>query len=189
MCPSVINNSTNKFTPRSPRSARNSSGGGRRGWAGLLVGGASQAGPIRTPEAEGRPRGGTGSAGCSCGQSPEPLDLGSVVPLSPSRCVRGTWWLKEIHTLLRTVPRPECVGRRSVLTQIYNFASLALSTLFATDGTAWPEVGTVVECLEPSTVDFRSSWGSELSLSPLLLSWAILPFLHSLSRSLSASGK
>lgn len=89
--------------------------------------------------------------------------------------------------MLSSVPGPECVGRSSELIQIYNFASLALSILFAADCTAWLEqsggrariqVGRLPQQLELRAV-----------FEPSPLSWAILLVLHSPSRSLSASGK
>lgn len=48
----------------------------------------------------------------------------------------GTWWLQKIHTVRSSVPGPECDRRRSVLIQNYNFASSALSILFAGDLTS-----------------------------------------------------
>jgi hypothetical protein len=67
----------------------------------------------------------------------------------------------------------------SALIQIYNLASSALS-LFAADHTAWLEGAQLVtELLEPRSVDFRSSWGSEQFLSPLLLSCPSLTFTFS----------
>lgn len=136
MCPSVINNSTNKFTPRSLRSA-SCSGGRGHGWAGLPVGGATPVRPIRTQKAEDRPPDRASSIGCSCRQSREPPNRAVNARLLIG--VRGTRWLKEIHAVLSSVPGPECVGRSSELIQIYNFASLALSILFAADCTAWLE--------------------------------------------------
>lgn len=56
--------------------------------------------------------------------------------------------------MLSSVPGPECVGRSSELIQIYNFASLALSILFAADwleqsgGRARIQVGRLPQQLE-----------------------------------------